>query len=63
MSKDGEAAKEKRGMFARLFGRGASAPTSESPPDGAAGPPAPPDPAGRPLTKALQLGLGRASHQ
>ncbi len=29
MSKDGEEAKEKRGVFARLFGRGASAPTSE----------------------------------
>jgi fused signal recognition particle receptor len=58
MSKDGEEAKEKRGVFARLFGRGASAPTSESPPDGAAAPDGPPK---RSWRERLFGGLFRSS--
>ena len=58
MSKDGEEAKEKRGVFARLFGRGASAPTSESPPDGAAAPDEPPK---RTWRERLFGGLFRSS--
>jgi len=48
----------KRGVFARLFGRGASAPTSESPPDGAAAPDEPPK---RSWRERLFGGLFRSS--